>query len=194
VVETGAGPAVVNARLGPDFQPVGPGTLTFLESGSLAERGSVTLGGVNPGAAATGPGGRVHVVISGTFGGGDGSLSVVDPGTLREESHHTGFGEFPFSAAFGPDGRLYVGSFAYGIVVWDPATGNFVHPPDQAVAPEGTPSVSSLGFDPDGRLYALRPDCQGPSAALRLAADFAVERTIPVGTCPIAIAFTEVED
>lgn len=194
VVATDAGPVVVNGELGPDFQPVGPGTLTFLDAGTLAPRGSVELSGSNPGSAAAGPDGRIHVVISGAFGAGDGSLSVVDPVGLEEAAHHTGFGEFPFSAAFGPAGRLYVASFGYGLAVWDPEAESFVRSPDDAVTPEDVPSVAAVAVDPDGRLYTLRPDCQGPSAALRLAADFSVEEVVPVGTCPIALVFTTVEE
>lgn len=193
VIEAASGPVVVNSELGADFEPVGPGTLTFLDAETLGLRGSVTLSGPNPGGAVVGPGGRLHVVLSGTFGAGNGSLSVVDPVGLEEEAHHPGFGEFPFSAAFGPGGRLYVASFGYGLAVWDPATEAFVRSPDDPVTPEGVPSVAAVAVDPEGRLYTLRPDCQGPSAALRLAADFSVEETIPVGTCPIAIAFTTVE-
>ncbi|HZD06482.1 MAG TPA: hypothetical protein VE173_16335 [Longimicrobiales bacterium] len=190
VVVAGERVVVVNGELGPDFQPAGPGTLTVLDRATLAMEGSVTLSGENPGSAVVAPGGRLYVVLSGTFGAGDGSLSVVDLGLLEETAHHPGFGEFPFAAALGPAGRLYVASFAYGVAVWDPASETFVRSPDDAVTPGGIPSVSGLAFDPRGRLHALRPDCQAPGAVLRLSDRFTVDAMVPVGTCPIAIGFT----
>ena len=189
VTRAGALMAVVNAELGPDFQPAGPGTVTLLDAGTLDVVATVTLSGENPGSAAVAPDGRLWVVSSGRFGAADGSVSVVDV-TLREEvAHHAGFGEFPFASAFGPDGRLYVGSFSYGVAVFDPATGTFVRSPDDAVAPGGVPSVSGVAFDADGRLYTTRPECADPGVADRLGPDFAVEVSIPVGVCPIALAF-----
>lgn len=193
VVVAGERAVVVNAELGPDFQPAGPGTLTVLDRETLEVLGSVALSGLNPGSAVPGPDGRLYVVESGSFGAADGSLSVVDLAMLEETSHLEGFGEFPFAAAIGPQGRLHVGSFGYGVAIWDPTTDAFVRDPDHAVTPEGIPSVSGLAFDPDGRLHTLRPDCQAPSAVLRLSADYRVEAVVPVGTCPIAVGFTVTE-
>ncbi|HLU25729.1 MAG TPA: hypothetical protein VKZ58_08490 [Longimicrobiales bacterium] len=184
---------VVNARLGPDFLPAGPGTISVVTGAPLQVVRTIELTGENPGDAAPGAGGRLFVLFSGSFGAANGAVSVIDRGTLAETSHHGGFGEFPGSVEAGPDGRLYVSSFAYGIAVWDPAGDTFVRPPENAVAPGGTPSTAGLGFDSKGRLYALEPVCTGPGRALRLAAGtFAVEAEVQVGTCPIAIAFTEV--
>lgn len=180
---------VVNAEL-EDFVPVGPGTLTVLDAGTLQALGSVALSGENPGTALPGPDGLLYVVNSGRFGQENGSLSVVDPATLTETAHHTGFGDFPFSAAFAPDGLLYVGSFSYGVAVWDPATDSFVHPPESAVTPGGIPSVGGLGFDGEGRLHTLDPVCDAPGTLRRLRADFTTAGTALVGVCPIAIGFT----
>jgi hypothetical protein len=185
---------IVNARLGPDFLPVGPGTLTVLDRETLAVEGTVTLGGENPGAAAAGPGGDLYVVSSGSFGAENGSVSAVDLGALEETGYHTGFGEFPYAAAISPSGTLYVGSFGFGVAVWDPATESFIRSPAEAVAPDGQPSTSGLAFDPEGRLYALRPDCDSAGAALRLGEAYAVEVAIATGVCPVAIAFTTVEE
>lgn len=190
VVRVGTNVAVLNAELGPDFLPTGPSTVTVLDGATLARLGEVTLSGENAGSAAVGPDGRLYVVNSGRFGAADGSLSVVDVSALAEVEHHPGFGDFPFGAAFGPGGRLHVGSFAYGIAVWDPATDAFVRPPEDAVAPGGVPSVSGLGFDGEGRLYALEPECSDPGVVHRLGPSFQVELDIPVGICPIAIGFT----
>jgi len=189
VVRVGNRVAVLNGGLGPDFQPAEPGSVAVLDALTLEVRGTVTLSGENPGAAAVGPGGRLYVVNSGRFGAADGSLSVVDLVTLRELEHHEGFGEFPYAAAFGPDGLLYVGSFGYGVAVWDPAGDAFVRSPDDAIEPEGIPSVSGLGFDAQGRLYTLRPDCSEPSVANRLGGAFEVDLQVPVGICPIALVF-----
>lgn len=181
---------VLNSELGPDFRPARAGTVTVLDARSLAVRGRVELSGFNPGGGVVGPDGRLYVVNSGSFRQGNGSLSVVDPRTLREVEHHPGFGEFPGSAAFGNDGLLYVSSWGYGIAVWNPGRRAFERGPGNAVAPGGIPSSSGLGFDGRGRLYALKPECRGPSTVFRLDATFAVEREIPVGSCPIAIVFT----
>lgn len=183
---------IVNAELGPDFAPVGPGTLTVLDRETLGVEGTVTLAGENPGAAAAGPGELLYVVLSGSFGAGNGSLSVVDLGTLEEIEHHLGFGEFPYSATLSPSGRLHVGSFGFGVAVWDPQTESFIRSPSEAVAPQGQPSTSGLAFDPEGRLHTLRPDCASAGAVLRLDETYTVEATIPTGVCPLAIAFTTV--
>ena len=183
---------VLNAELGADFLPTGPGTVTVLDRDDLGVLGTVPLSGTNPGAAVTAADGRVWVVNSGSFGAADGSLSLVDPSAAEETGHWSGFGEFPFGAALGGNGRLHVGSFAYGLAVWDTDARSFLRPPDAAVEPEGMPSVSGVAFDPEGRLYTLRPDCSAPSVALRLDPSYEPEASWPVGTCPIAVAFTVV--
>ncbi len=185
---------VLNAELGPDFQPVRSGTLTVVDGQSLAVVGTIELTGFNPGGAAVGPEGRLYVVNSGSFGQGNGSLSVVSTTALTELEHHPGFGDFPSGIAVGgPAGNVFVSSFAYGIAVWDPVPREFVRPPDDSIRPGGIPSSSGIGFDETGRLFALEPDCQNPASAFRLDPVGEVEREIPVGTCPIGIAFTRVE-
>lgn len=183
---------VVNSELGPDFAPTGPGTLTLLDARTLARAGEVALSGENPGDAAFGAGGLLYVVNSGRFGGAGGSLSVVDVAAGAERSHHEDFGDFPFVVELGPNGLLYVGSFSFGVAVWDPATATFVRPPADAVAPGGIPSTSGLAFDQAGRLHTLVPECQEPGRVLRLDAAFAVDAEVTVGTCPFGIAFTAV--
>lgn len=185
--------AVLNAELGEDFQPAGPGTLTVLDRETLAPTGTVTLSGTNPGGAVAVGDDLLYVVNSGSFGASDGSLSLVDLSVPVEVGHWTGFGEFPSAIAVGPGGRLHVGSFGYGIAIWDPMGESFVRGPDDAVAPDGTPSVSGIAFDDDGRLYTLRPDCASSGAVLRLSGALVVTDRWTVGTCPIALAFTEVE-
>ena len=181
---------VLNAELGDDFLPERTGTLTVIDRTSLEVLGTIELSGFNPTAAAVGPDGRLYIVHAGSFGAGDGSLSIVSPTALEEVEHHEGFGEFPGSAAFGPGGRLHIGSFGFGIAIWDPATGSFVRPPEDAIAPAGIPSTSGVGFDGEGRLYALEPECSAPASAFRLDSEHEVEVEIPVGICPIGIAFT----
>lgn len=192
VVVSGTKVGVLNAELGPDFQPDGPGTVTVLDRESLEVLGTVSLGATNPGGAATAGDGRVFVVGSGSFGRGDGSLSLVDLERRVEIGHWEGFGEFPFGVAVGPGGRVYVASFAYGLAVWEPATASFAHPPTDPITPEGIPSVSGLAFDSEGRLHTLRPECAGPSVVHRLDSGLRVSATWPVGACPIALAFTRV--
>lgn len=182
---------VLNAELGPDFQPAGPGTITVLRRSDLSVAGTIDLSGRNPVGGAPGPDGRLYVVNSGAFGEGDGSLSVVDPVAVDEAAHHGGFGEFPGTPAFGFFGLLHVPSFAYGLAIWEPASGTFSRSPADPLTPGGVPSVSGVAFDHDGRLYTLLPRCSEPGAALRLDQNREVEREFPVGTCPIRIAFTD---
>src|SRR5690606_6806959 len=191
VVAGGDTAYVINARLGPDFQPTGPGTITVLAGVPPAVVGTIQLGGLNPGDAAAGADGRLYVVHSGHFGMGDGSLSVVDRGTRTETAHHTGFGDFPGGIALG-GGRVYVASFGYGIAVWDAATTSFVRSPANAVTPGGVPSSAGVGVDGDGRVYALEPECTQAARVFRLTASYDVEAEVPVGVCPIGIAFTTV--
>ncbi len=185
---------VLNGELGPDFLPAGPGTITVLDAANLEVVATVTLSGENPSGAAVGPDGLVYVVNAGRFFGNNGSVSAVSAGVPSEVTHHAGFGDFPGAPAFAASGDLYVPAFSYGVAIWRPGTGQFVRSPENAVEPEGVPSASGLGFDPLGRRYTLRPDCVDPSAVLRLSADFTVEASVPVGICPIALAFTVIPE
>jgi hypothetical protein len=180
---------VVNANL-VNFAPTGPGTVTVLETGTLAIVATITLTGVNPGSVAAGPDGNLYVVNSGNFSAGDGSVAVIDPLGLTEVADYTGFGDFPSNGTFGPAGIFYTTSFSYGIAAWNPTTQTFVRSPAEAIEPGGTPSSSGVGVYDDGSVYALAPTCSGPSEALRLDATYAVTTTITVGSCPTAIHFT----
>jgi hypothetical protein len=184
---------VLNAEL-ENFQPAGPSTITVLDGISLDVLETIELSGQNAAAAAVGPNGRLHVIQSGSWGADNGALSVVDLGTNEEVGFFEGFGNFPGSIAVGENGFAHVGVFGVGMLVWDGLTQTFVHGPDDAATPGGVASTSGIGFDGDGRLYALVPDCQDPSVAHRLDAAFASELAIPVGICPFAIGFTEVEN
>lgn len=192
VVVVGERAFVMNAgAFDPDtFEPTDPGTITVVDPDAGAPViTTITLSGRNPGGAAVGPDGLLYVVNSGAFGQGDGSVSVVDPVTLQEVAHHTGFGDFPFSVAFDAAGLLHVASFSYGIAVWDPGTETFVRAPGDAVTPGGVPSVSGVGADGAGRIWALTPECSAPGRAHRLAPDRSVEESATVGICPVAIDF-----
>ena len=124
----------------------------------------------------------------------NGSLSVVNLTSLSEVGHHTGFGDFPGSLALGPSARAFVSAFSYGVVVWDTSLDAFIRGPADALEPGGVPSASGAGLDEAGRLYTLTPDCVNPSTANRLDGSFEIDVTIPVGICPIAIAFTTIEE
>jgi hypothetical protein len=191
VITVGAQVFVLNAELGADFQPARNGTVTVLDRGTLQVLSTIELSGENPQSAVVGPDGMLYVINSGRFFGDNGSVSVVNPTTRLEVSHVEGFGDFPGGGAFGPDGQLFTSSFSYGVVAWSPPVGGFTRAPDNAITPEGIPSVAGLGFDSAGRLYTLRPECAEPSAALRLDASFSVAESRPVGICPIQILFAE---
>lgn len=183
---------VLNANL-ENFAPAGPSSVTVLDAATLAVVATIELSGENAQSAAVGPDGRLYVVNSGTFFGNNGTVSVVDPTTNQEVSHHLGFGDFPGSVAFGADGNLYVSSFSYGVAAWNPTDATFVRGPDDAIDPAAEGSSSGLGFDASGRLYVLSPECQLPSTANRVTASFTLELSIPVGICPLAVGFTEVD-
>jgi hypothetical protein len=178
---------VVNANL-VNFSPAGPGSVTVL-TGQFQVVGTAPLTGLNP-AAAVVRGNRLYVLNSGRFGQGDGSLSVVDLATLREERLVTGFGEFPGSLAVGPDGNLYVGVYGTGVLVWDPDTRAFVRGLNNPLVPGGSPPVSAVAFDANGKLHTTNPgDCRTAGAAHRLTPSGTLERTVTTGICPFAIAF-----
>jgi hypothetical protein len=183
---------VINGELGPDFLPAGPGSVSVIAGSPLRVLETITLSGNNPGAAAIGGGGRVYVVNSGGGDQNEGSLSVLDRGTLTEISHHTGFLGFPGSVAVDAGNRVYVGGFGVGLLVWDSQSGTFIRGATNPVTPDGVASISGIGLDSDGRLYALKPECQASSVAYRLTDSFAVETEIPVGICPFSIAFTRI--
>lgn len=181
---------VINANLD-NFSPAGPGSVSVLQASSLDPVGSVTLSGRNSGPAVPAPGGQLYVLNSGSFGAGDGSLSVVDATGLVELSHHDGFGDLPGALALRGDGMLFIGAYAYGVAVWDPAAGEFVRSPDDAVQLGDSPAVSALAFDSGGRLYVAKPgDCESPGGVLRVDGEFDVEHRIETGACPFDIAFT----
>ncbi len=184
---------VLNAELGPDFQPARMGTITVLDASDYSHVATIEVSGDNPGGGDFGPDGLLYVSLAGSFGAGNGAVSVVDPAGLTEVAHHAGFGDFPGALAMGPDGNLYVAAFSYGVAVFDPATGGFIRAPEEAVAPGGVPSSSGIAFDSEDRLYALTPDCQAPATAHRLdPITFEPDLEITVGTCPIGIAFSEI--
>jgi hypothetical protein len=181
---------VLNATLGPDFSPAGPATVSVITGTPASVVRTITLTGLNAGAGVATSDGRLIIANSGSFGAANGSISIVSRATLTESQHITGFGDFPGAVAIGPNGRIHVASFSYGVAIWDPSTSAFARAPDQAVQPDGVPSASGLGFDEEGRLYTLVPDCRAPSRALRLTATFEVDVEIPAGICPFAVAFT----
>lgn len=183
---------VLNANL-ENFAPAGPSSISVLDAGTFAVVATVPLSGENAQSAAVGPDGRLYVVNSGTFFGNNGTVSAVDLSTNEEVGHHEGFGDFPGSLAFGADGNLYVSSFSYGVAAWNPTSASFVRGPDDPIDPVSEGSSSGLGFDSSGRLYVLSPECQLPSAVNRVTAAFALEVSIPVGICPLAVGFTEVD-
>jgi hypothetical protein len=180
---------VLNANIAPDFSPAGPATVSVITGDPAQVVRSITLSGLNAGSAAVSDDGTIVIVNTGTFGGANGSVSIVNRATLTETQHVPGFGDFPGAVAISADGRIHVASFNYGIAVWDPSSGAFTRAPDEAIEPGGIPSVAGLGFDEQGRLYSLEPDCQAPASALRLGPSYAVETEIATGICPIAIAF-----
>lgn len=183
---------VLNANL-VNFTPAGASSVTVLDATTFSVVATVTLSGENAQSTDIGPDGRLYVVNSGTFFGDNGTVSVIDRSTNQEVGHHVGFGDFPGSLTFGSDGNLYVSSFSFGVAAWNPASEVFVRGPDDAIDPASEGSSSGVGFDSQGRLYVLSPECQLPSSANRATAAFALELSIPVGICPLAIGFTEID-
>ena len=195
VVVEGGRAFVVNAEL-VGFAPDGPATVSVIDIESLTVTSTIQLSGENAGPGGVGPDGRLYIVNTGSFGLANGSLSVVNLTGLPEEvEHHTGFGDGPGSLALGPAGRAFVGAFSYGVAVWDTSLDVFIRGPADAVEPGGVPSTSGVALDEAGRLYTLTPGfCDGPGTANRHDEGYDVEITIPVGICPVAIAFTTIEE
>lgn len=192
VVVEGGRAYVLNAEL-ENFAPDGPSSITVLDAASLAVLDTIELSGENASQAAVGPDGRLYVVHSGSWGASNGALSVVDLASGSEVDFVDGFGDFPGSVVVGEDGLVYVGAFGVGTLVWSSMSGSFTRGLDEPVRPGGVASTSGLGIDSEGRIYALSPDCQNPSVAHRLDENHASEAAIAVGTCPLAIVFTEVD-
>lgn len=190
IVVAGGQAFVINAEL-EEFMPAGPTTVSVLDASTLQVVRTVELSGQNGAAASVGPDGLLYVIQSGSFGAGDGSLSVLDPASGAEVDFVPDFGNFPGSVAVDEDRRVYVGAFGVGLLVWDAVTGTFVRGPENPAAPGGVESTSGVALDTRGRLYTLTPDCQEPAVTNRLNADLSLDRTIPVGICPIGIAFTQ---
>jgi len=184
---------VINANL-VNFAPAGPSSLTVIDGTTLQVIDEIVLSGENAAAAALGPNNILYVIQSGSWGMANGSVSVVNLSTRTETDHVSGFGNFPGSIAVDGQSHVYVGVFGVGMMVWDALAGSFVRGADNPVEPGGVPSTSGIAHDSEGRTYALTPDCQNPAATHRLAADYSLELSIPVGICPFAISFTEVEE
>jgi hypothetical protein len=184
---------VLNSHLGPGFVPDRTGTITVIAGATPHVIGTIELTGTNPIAAAAGAG-ELYVLNAGTYGATNGSLSTVDRRTLRESRHDVGFGDLPGALVRTADGNLYIGSFAFGVAVWQPATRSFLRSPTNAVHPGGIAANSGLGVDSEGRLYALKPDCHAPARVFRLRPSYEVDVEIPAGICPFGIAFTRVPD
>lgn len=192
IVTVGDTAYVLNGELGADFAPQRPGTITVLAGAVPRVIGTIELSGRNPLAGAVGGGGELYVLNAGTYGAADGTLSTIDRRTLRETGHDTGFGEFPGALVRAGDGNIYVGSFAFGVAVWQPSTRSFLRSPANAIEPGRIPSNSGLGVDAAGRIYALEPECRRPSRTFRLHSTFDIDVEIPTGICPLAIAFAQV--
>lgn len=182
---------VINGEL-ESFSPDGASTLTVIDVSTLDVLDTIELSGQNASAGVAGPDGLLYVIQSGWYGVDDGVLSVVDPGSGTEVGAHEGFGS-PGSIAIDDDGTVYVGAFGVGVLVWESGSETFVHGPENPVTPGGVASTSGIGIDSDGRIYTLTPDCQDPAVAHRLDNNLESEEEIPVGICPFAIGFTEVE-
>ena len=200
IVVEGGRAFVLNAELELEIElgfpiPDGPATVSVIDIESLTVTSTIQLSGENAGAGGVGSDGRLYIVNSGSFGAVNGSLSVVNLTSLTEVEHHTGFGDFPGSLALGPSARAFVGAFSYGVVVWDTSLDAFIRGPGEALEPGGIPSTSGVGFDEAGRLYTLTTGfCDSPGTANRHDGAYDVEITIPVGICPVAIAFTTIEE
>lgn len=194
IVVEGGRAFVLNAEL-EGFAPDGPATVSVIDIESLTVTSTIQLSGENAAAGGVGTDGRLYIVNSGSFGGANGSLSVVDLTGLTEVQHHPGFGDGPGSLALGPSARAFIGAFSYGVAVWNTSLDAFILGPAEALAPGGVPSTSGVGFDEAGRLYTLTPGfCDSPGTGNRHDGAYDVEITIPVGICPVAIAFTTIEE
>lgn len=192
IVVHGGKAFVLNAELGADWQPARSGSITVIDAAAIEVLETIDLQGENP-AAGVIVNGTLYVLNSGRWGEGSGSLSVVDPDSQSEIGHTGGFGDFPGSLTAGPDGMLSVTSWSFGVALWNSTTSGFVRSPEDAITPGGVPSAAGSGFDSEGRLYVLAPECQSAATVIRMTMELVEDVTIPVGVCPAAIDFVEIE-
>jgi hypothetical protein len=179
---------VLNANL-VNFAPAGPGSVTVFDT-HLARLGTVQLSGFNATAGVV-VGTKLYVVNAGHYGQADGTLSVVDIPTLTETRLVTGFGEFPGSIAADTDGKVYVGVYAAGVLVWNPATQAFERTLLNPIKPVGSSAVSAVGFDVLNRLHVVDPgNCTDPGTVYIAGSGSAVGSKVSTGACPFALAFT----
>jgi len=167
-----------------------PSWLTPLEPGPPFDSIPL-LGPGNASSAALGADGFLYVLNTGN-GDVEGRLSVVDPVQRREVASFSGFGVFPqFLAADGTD-RLFIASSSNGLMEFNTRERRTVRGAGQGV-PLGTP----LGVLTDalGRVYVLEagPCVGGVEAQVRVfGSDLVARRAITTGSCPIAMALTEI--
>ncbi len=193
MVSEGGRVYVLNANL-EFWAPAGPGSISVIDQ-SLHVVDTIELTGENPGAGAVAGDGRLYVVNSGSWGAGDGSLSIVNLSLGTEIAHHSGLGDFPGAIA-GTSGRAVVGLYGVGILEWNTATSTLTHGPANPLTPGEIPPVSGVGFDSDGRLFAMNPgDCDAPGKLYRLSASGEqVVMEAPTGICPFGLVFTVLEE
>lgn len=183
---------VLNANLA-NFSPAGPGSVTVLDS-RLGVVKTIQLTGENPQAGAV-IGSRLYVINAGRFSAASGSLSVVDLNTLSEVEHYTGFGFFPTTIAASEAGELHVGGYGLGVFVFDPDAEEFVVAPGEPVEPGGSAVVADIGFDYQGRLHVTDSGaCTDDGVIRRLSQEYALERTVTVGVCPVGLDFADIPE
>jgi hypothetical protein len=196
VVVAGGRALVVSGNLDDAFVPLGNGVVSAVDPQTMRVAGTVAVGR-NPQAAALGPDGKLYVVNTGDYTAATSSISIVNPQTLQVEATVTGFGAGPGAIAIGADGLAYVSSYAYGTVVWNTATRQFVRGPANPLCaplapstglgcrgaahatagPDGTVYQAYLGSSTDpGRVFAYRRQAGGTYAA---------PETITAGTGPL---------
>jgi hypothetical protein len=183
---------VINANL-QNFAPVGPGSVTVLDS-RLAVTRTIQLSGINPQAGVV-VDRRLYVINGGTYDRASGSLSVIDLGTMTEVEHHTGFGFFPTTIAASDEGILHFGGYGAGVFAWNPDTRRFTVAPASPVTPNGSAIVADLDFDDQGRLHVSDSgSCTGPGVVHRLTGRYVLERSVPVGVCPVGLVFADIPE
>lgn len=182
---------VVSGNLDDDFVPLGNGIVSVVDPQAMRVTGTITVG-PNPQAAATGPDGRVYVLNTGNYGTVQGSVSIIDPQALVVEATVPGFGSGPGAITIGDDGLAYVSSYAYGTVVWDTRTRQFVRGPADplcAPSPAGCRGAAHAAAGPDGTVYQAylgsSTDASRVFTYARQGATYGAPQSVTAGTGPL---------
>lgn len=187
---------VLNANVGPGGESLGESWISVIDPVTNAPATGVdSIGLPGTGEAADADvgveDGMLYAVSAGATELDDGRLSIVDPVARREVANFSGVGPSPAGLASGGDEQLFISSPAEGLLVFDTESRTFLRSTDDPIA---VPARVGVEVDSRGQLYAADDAaCGGEAGVLRiLRKDWSEAEQLPLGTCPIATAISNV--